>query len=39
MKGNRVVAVLDVDSYKSTQFDEDDVAPLLKILSLLRPYL
>lgn len=39
MKGDRVVAVLDVDSHKLTQFDEDDVAPLLKILSLLQPYL
>jgi len=39
MKENRVVAVLDVDSHKSAQFDEDDVAPLLKILNLLRPYL
>ena len=38
MKGNRVVAVLDVDSQKLAQFDEDDVAPLLKILSLLQPY-
>jgi GAF domain-containing protein len=38
MKGNRVVAVLDVDSHKLAQFDEDDVAPLLKILSLLQPY-
>jgi GAF domain-containing protein len=35
---NRVVAVLDVDSHKPAQFDEDDVAPLLKILSLLQPY-
>ncbi|MFN2271307.1 MAG: GAF domain-containing protein [Anaerolineae bacterium] len=38
MKGNRVVAVLDVDSQKLAQFDEDDVAPLLKILGLLQPY-
>jgi GAF domain-containing protein len=38
MKGNRVVAVLDVDSHKLAQFDEDDVAPLLRILSLLQPY-
>jgi L-methionine (R)-S-oxide reductase len=38
MKGNRVVAVLDIDSHKLAQFDDDDVAPLLKILSLLQPY-
>jgi GAF domain-containing protein len=38
MKESRVVAVLDVDSHKLAQFDEDDVAPLLKILSLLQPY-
>ncbi|MFL7792066.1 MAG: GAF domain-containing protein [Anaerolineae bacterium] len=38
MKGNRVIAVLDIDSHKLAQFDEDDVAPLLKILSLLQPY-
>ena len=37
-KGERVVAVLDVDSHNLAQFDEDDVAPLLKILSLLQPY-
>jgi L-methionine (R)-S-oxide reductase len=39
MKGNQVIAVLDVDSDKLAQFDEDDVAPLTKILSLLEPYL
>ncbi|MEE8391060.1 MAG: GAF domain-containing protein [Anaerolineae bacterium] len=39
MKGDQVIAVLDVDSDKLAQFDEDDVAPLAKILSLLRPYL
>ena len=38
MKGDRVIAVLDIDSHKLAQFDEDDVAPLLKILSLLQPY-
>jgi L-methionine (R)-S-oxide reductase len=38
-KEDQVVAVLDVDSHKLAQFDEDDVAPLLKILSLLQPYL
>ncbi|MFQ6100874.1 MAG: GAF domain-containing protein [Anaerolineae bacterium] len=39
MKGDKVIAVLDVDSDKLAQFDEDDVAPLAKILSLLQPYL
>jgi len=39
MKENRVIAVLDIDSHKLTQFDEDDVAPLAGILSLLQPYL
>jgi GAF domain-containing protein len=39
MKGNQVIAVLDVDSHKLAQFDEDDVAPLARILSLLQPYL
>jgi GAF domain-containing protein len=39
MKGEQMVAVLDVDSHKLAQFDEDDVAPLLKILSLLQSYL
>jgi L-methionine (R)-S-oxide reductase len=39
MKGDEVIAVLDVDSNKLAQFDEDDVAPLAQILSLLQPYL
>jgi len=39
IKRDRVVAVLDVDSDRLAQFDEDDVAPLVKILSLLQPYL
>ena len=39
MNGDQVVAVLDVDSDRLAQFDEDDVAPLTKILSLLQPYL
>jgi L-methionine (R)-S-oxide reductase len=39
MKGDKVIAVLDVDSDKLAQFDEDDVAPLARILSLLQPYL
>jgi putative methionine-R-sulfoxide reductase with GAF domain len=33
-----VVAVLDVDSSDLRQFDEDDVAPLQRILGLLQPY-
>ncbi|MDY6875989.1 MAG: GAF domain-containing protein [Chloroflexota bacterium] len=39
MKEDRVIAVLDIDSHKPAQFDEDDIAPLTKILSLLQPYL
>jgi L-methionine (R)-S-oxide reductase len=39
IKGDRVVAVLDIDSDKLGQFDEDDVAPLARILSLLQPFL
>ena len=39
IKGDQVVAVLDVDSDKLGQFDEDDVAPLARILSLLQPFL
>jgi GAF domain-containing protein len=39
MKGDQVIAVLDVDSDKLAQFDADDVAPLARILSLLEPYL
>lgn len=39
MKGDQVVAVLDIDSARLAQFDADDVAPLNKILSLLQPYL
>ncbi len=39
MQGERVVAVLDVDSARLAQFDADDVAPLANILSLLQPYL
>jgi L-methionine (R)-S-oxide reductase len=35
MKGDHVIAVLDIDSDKLAQFDEDDVAPLARILSLL----
>jgi GAF domain-containing protein len=38
-KGDRVVAVLDIDATELEQFDEDDIAPLERILSLLHPYL
>jgi L-methionine (R)-S-oxide reductase len=38
-KGDRVVAVLDVDSDRLAQFGEADIAPLEKILRLLDPYL
>ncbi len=37
MKDGRVVAVLDIDSDKPAQFDEDDIAPLARIVSLLVP--
>ncbi len=36
---DRVVAVLDIDSDRLAQFDEDDIAPLERILGLLTPYL
>ncbi len=36
---HQVVAVLDVDATELRQFDEDDAAPLERILSLLQPYL
>jgi len=39
IKGDHVIAVLDVDSDKLAQFDADDVTPLAEILSLLQPYL
>lgn len=39
MKGEQVVAVFDVDADKPAQFDDDDVAPLARILNLLQPYL
>lgn len=37
VKDGRVVAVLDIDSERLAQFDEDDVAPLSRIVSLLEP--
>jgi GAF domain-containing protein len=39
MKGDKVIAVLDIDSDKVAQFDADDIAPLSKILDLLQPFL
>ena len=39
LKGGRVMAVLDIDSAQLGQFDEDDVAPLTRIVALLQPYL
>lgn len=35
MKSGRVIAVLDIDSERLSQFDQDDVAPLAKIVGLL----
>jgi GAF domain-containing protein len=39
MKDGQVVAVLDIDAVELAQFDEGDIAPLERILSLLQPYL
>jgi GAF domain-containing protein len=39
IKQGQVVAVLDIDSDRLAQFDEADVAPLTRILTLLDPYL
>lgn len=39
MRGDQVVAVLDIDSEKLAQFDQDDVAPLQRLLDLLAPLL
>ena len=39
LKGDRAVAVLDVDSREPRQFTATDVAPLERILALLAPYL
>jgi len=39
MAGDEVVAVLDVDSQRLAQFDDDDVAPLREIVGLLTPHL
>jgi L-methionine (R)-S-oxide reductase len=39
LRNGEVVAVLDIDSDKLAQFDEEDITPLERILSLLEPYL
>jgi len=39
LREGEVVAVLDIDSDRVTQFSKDDIAPLERILSLLGPYL
>lgn len=38
MKDGRVVAVLDIDSNELAQFSDADVAPLERIVALLRPF-
>ncbi|GAB1457574.1 GAF domain-containing protein [Spirochaetota bacterium] len=37
LSGGHVIAVLDIDSEKLEQFDDDDVEPLTKIVALLEP--
>ena len=39
IKEGDVRGVLDIDAHKPGQFDEDDIPPLERILSLLDPYL
>ena len=39
MRGDQIVAVLDIDSHQLAQFDRDDVAPLMAIVNLLQPLL
>ncbi len=36
---DRAVAVLDIDAAELREFDEEDIPPLQRILSLLQPYL
>jgi GAF domain-containing protein len=36
-KDGKVIAVLDVDSDRLAQFDEDDIGPLSRIVALLEP--
>ncbi len=38
VKDERVIAVLDIDSDKLAQFDEDDVTPLARIVALLEGF-
>lgn len=38
LSGNNAIAVLDIDSGRLAQFDEDDAIHLAKILSLLQPF-
>lgn len=38
LNDGHVVAVFDADSHQLAQFSEADVAPLARILALLRPY-
>ncbi len=37
IRDGRVVAVLDIDSDKPAQFDDDDIEPLGRIVALLEP--
>jgi len=39
LKEKIVTGVLDIDSHTLNQFSKDDIAPLTKILELLKPYL
>lgn len=38
LKDGRVIAVLDIDSEHFASFDDDDVAPLGRIVALLEPF-
>ncbi len=39
LSGKRPVAVLDIDSTEPAAFSDEDIEPLMRILSLLDPYL
>ena len=39
LRGNEVIAVLDIDASELDQFSDQDVDPLTKILGLLDPFL
>jgi L-methionine (R)-S-oxide reductase len=39
LKGSDVVAVLDIDSSRTNDFDQNDIRPLQRILELLVPFL